>query len=250
MDAQTSARVRRRIASCEVRNRALLFVLRRSGPRRILPLLRIHGHESFRQLRDQGDPAVVVFWHLGVARAVELMLTRLGYSVLGASLEESPRPLPGYRALTVSDASSGTRFLMEALRELKDGGVPVLAADGPGRGSRRTRFLGRQLPLPSGIARLARMASARVVPATSRWIGTSSAIEVTLHPPLPEPDASHAPPDWEDELATQVMRWFESHLRSHPEDLRPFNIRRCLHPATAPEETRTWQGCHPSSSQA
>jgi lauroyl/myristoyl acyltransferase len=235
LDERTVARLQRRIASREVRNRALLFVLRRSGSERILPLVQIRGADSFLRHQAENRPTIVVFWHMGAARSVETAVAKLGCSVLCASIQSPPGPDPGFRRLPVSNAASGTRFLMEALRELKRGGVPVLAVDGPGGKSRRTPFLGRSLPVPTGVSALARMAGARIVPATSRWVGASSAIEVNLHDPLPDPVADLATPEeWEHELAVSAMRWFEHHLRTHPEDLRPLNIRRCLHPASAP----------------
>jgi KDO2-lipid IV(A) lauroyltransferase len=229
VDARTLRRLQRRIAAGELRNRAVMYVLHHAGPDKLAPLVRVRGAEAFQSLRDEKLPVAVVFWHLGVVRAVETALVSLGHPILCAINRPPPGPDPGFRWLLAADPASGSRFLMEALKEAERGGVPVLALDGPGPASGRVPFLGRSLPIPAGAAFLARRSGARLVPATSRWIGLSPRIEVALHKPLPAPARDAMAPDvWEYEMVAVAAQWFAGHISGHPEDLRPVSIRHAL----------------------
>ena len=230
LDPRTAKRLRRAMASHELRNRALMALLRRLGPEPMHRLMRVRGAEGLLGLREAKVPVVVCFWHLGVIRAVEQALVRLGLPLYLAGARVPLGPNPGFRYEVVTDAVSGLRFLKGALKELEQGGVPVVAVDGSaGAQSRRAPFFGRSLPVPPGLAILARSSGARVVPATSRWVGLSAGIEVTLHEPLPEPASSRtARLEWEQELLDGATAWYERHVRAHPEDMRPVTLRMCL----------------------
>ena len=242
MDHRRLERLRRRIAAGELRNRAVISLLHRRGPEPLSRLITLRGADAFRRLRDDGVPVVVVFWHLGVIRAVETALAALGCPLL-TSTNRPPRGQdPGYRRRVVSDPASATLFLMEALKEVKRAGVPVLALDGLGSKRRAVPCFGRSFPVPAGPGALAGRGGARIVPATSRWLGLSPRVEVTLHEPLPRPaQGAMALEEWEFEMAGSAVTWFERHLRGHPEDLRLVNVRNLLskhraHPRAPREE--------------
>jgi hypothetical protein len=221
------ALLRRRIAAAELRNRSLIHVLKKRGPGPILPLLRVRGAAGFRHLRDQKVPVIAVFFHQGVIRSTETALSMLGHPIRLASTQAPRGPDPGFRWRIVTDTYSATRFLMESLKDLKRGGIPILAFDGDAELDHpRVPFFGRDIWVPPGLGILARRSAARVVPVTSRWVGASSTIEVTLHEPIAEPGGSRrGDPEWDRELLANTSRWFEGHLRSHPAELRPLNFR-------------------------
>jgi lauroyl/myristoyl acyltransferase len=236
--AQT-ALLRRRIAAAELRNRTLTYVVKQRGPEPILPLIRVHDTGGFQRLRDDKIPVIVVFFHQGVLRAAETALTMLHHPILLACTHPPRGPDPGFRWRVVADMHSGTRYLMDALRELKRGGVPVLALDGDaGLDAPRVPFFDRNIWVPTGPAILSRRSGARLVPVTSRWVGASAMIEVTLHEPIPEPTMSRSEPSaWDRELLANTSLWFERHLRAHPAELRPLNFResyRGMPPGSAP----------------
>lgn len=229
VDGRTLRRLQRRIAAGELRNRAVMYLLHHGGPDKLAPLVRARGAEAFQSLRDEKLPVAVICWHLGVVRAEKAALHSLGHPILGALNRPPPGPAPGFRWLLAADRASGSRFLMEALKEVERGGVPILTLDGPGPSSSRVPFLGRSLPIPGGAAYLARRTGARVVPATSRWVGLSPRIEVVLHEPLPLPArGAMAPDEWEHEAVSVAAQWFADHVSRHSEDLRPVNVRNML----------------------
>jgi lauroyl/myristoyl acyltransferase len=229
IDPRTRRRLQRRIAAGELRNRALAYLLHHDGPEKLIPRIRICGDRAFRSLLDDRVPVVVLYWHQGVPRSVETALHSLGHPILAAIDHRPPGPDPGYRWLLASDRPSRSRYLMEALKAVRDGGVPVFALDGPGPESQRFEFLGRSLPIPGGAGLLAGRGGARLVPASSRWLGLSSRLEVTLHEPLPEPArGARGQEDWEREIVARAVAWSEEHIRAHPENLRPVSVRHML----------------------
>jgi hypothetical protein len=221
--------VQRRIAAGELRNRAIMYMMKNTGPALLAGLIRVRGAEVIQRLRDEEVPVVIVFWHAGVIRSLETALTGLGYSLL-VSASQPPRGSdPGYGWHLVTDRASGAHFVMEALKALQRGVLPVLALDGPSPKSDRVPFFGRSIPAPASAALLARRGGARIVPATSRWIGLSPRIEVTLHEPMVTPELRGCvPAAWDRETMERLLTWFEGYMRAHPQDLRPVSIRHLL----------------------
>jgi hypothetical protein len=223
-------RLQRRIAAQEFRTHVHKSVLRRRGAPGMLPLVRIASAEPLLRLRREGTPVVAVFWHCGARGGVELGLIRLGVLAYVAMLSEPRRPDPGFRWDRVFDPFSSVRFLKQSAKELAQGTVVVMSLDGVGGTPLEdTTFLGCHFPFARGPAILARRAGARLVPTTTRWMGMSGRIEVTFHDPLPEPAVSRkAEKEFEDALRVSGARFFDRHLRAHPELLVPGNVRRCL----------------------
>lgn len=229
LDARPLRRLQGRLSACQLRNRAVQHLLRHRGIEPLRGLIRVRGVGAFERLRAAG-PVAVVHWHAGVVRGVETALHGRGYPILAATAVSPVGPDPGYRWALVNGRSLATRYLAEAMRGVKRGVVPVLSLDGHmGAGARELTFLGQSIAVHSGAGVLARRADARLVPATSRWVGLSSRIEVTLHEPLPEPDRSvGSVEEWQDRIVESGVRWFEERLRAHPEDLRIVSMRMML----------------------
>jgi lauroyl/myristoyl acyltransferase len=221
-------RLQRRIAARELRNRAAMYLTKHAGAAPLAQLIRLRGAREFARLREQG-PVAVIFWHIGAVRAVEVGLHSAGIPIFVAwDRRPGGRP-PDYRWRLVTDQVSGFHFLLEAIKDAQHGFVPTLAMDGPGHGGGQAPFFGRSVPVPSGAGALAVRARARLVPATSRWVGFSPRIELTLHDPIPEPERGSLAPDaWEKEVVNGAVRWFEGYVRGHAEDLRPVSVRNAL----------------------
>jgi lauroyl/myristoyl acyltransferase len=219
--------LQRRIAASELRNRLVLRVLARRGPAPLAARIRLRGVEVLRALHDAKRPTVLLWWHQGVARAVETALPALGLPAFVAT--NAPRgPDAGYRwQVVVDDPGAGTRFLVESLRELKRGVVPVLSVDTPAQQAPRLPFFTGSLPLATGAAWLAARAQARLVPATSRWTGLGAGVEVIFHDPVALPErGERAFEAWEREVLASAARWYEDHLRRHPEELSLAQVRQ------------------------
>jgi lauroyl/myristoyl acyltransferase len=228
------SRLQRRIAAAELRNRAVVHRLRHDGPERLAALISVRGADVLQRLRDAGTPTVVLWWHQGAARAVETALSGLGVPLLVAT--NAPRaPDCGYRwRIVPEDAGQATQFMMQARKAAEAGEIPVLALDTASARDDRLPFLSGSLPIPMGSGWLAARTGARLVPTTSRWIGLSPRVEVTLHPPIPEPPRGAASPAaWEREVVASAVRWYEEFLRTHPETLGLPQIRRALEPVPA-----------------
>lgn len=229
LDGRAVGRLRRRIAASELRNRAALRLLDQSGPDRLMSLIRVRGAEVLRRLRDERIPTIVLWWHQGAVRAVEIALSGLGLPLFVAT--NAPRGSDsGYRwKVVVDDPGDGTEFMMQALKEIKDGAVPVLSLDTASGREDRSPFFTGSLPIPTGTGWLVARTGARLVPATSQWIGLSARIEVELHEPILEPARDGlTPAEWKRELVASGVRWWEDHLRRHPETLGLVQIRRAL----------------------
>ena len=229
------ARIQRRIAALELRNHAFGALLNKRGPEAALPLIRVAGAETILGLREQGVPVVVIFAHVGAVRSVSAALAKLGLPVSVAAARRPRRGGGDVRFHEVGGAASGARFLREALRDLEAGRVVALAVDlpTPDQARHQVPFLGRSVPAAAGPAILARMAGARVVPMTSRWLGASERIEVTVHPPLPVP----AEADFEAALTGSAMRFFEGYVRANPGEVRKQYLERFLRAGPAARYT-------------
>ena len=115
-------------------------------------------------------------------------------------------------------------MLKHGLEHLKKGvGTVLFFLDRPvGDAGAEVDFLGGSLRLGKGAATLVRMSGARMVPVTTCWAeGSPARVEVSFHPPLPEPDVPRkARAEYERAILASAAAWFEDCLRQHPERLR------------------------------
>jgi lauroyl/myristoyl acyltransferase len=233
LDAAELARARREIASLEFRNRALRRLLERRGVAPLLPLLEVRA-EPLLELLAARERIVVASWHMGPYWASSAALEKLGVPALFAV--HRARPARGARALRWFELADElpARFLKRAVDELAAGRTVGMALDFPLGALARQPFLGGTLAVARGAAAVARIAGARLVPVTRRWIGRSSRIEVTFHAPIPEPAAPRAEAErFEAELLAAALRFFEERLRADPGSLRIAQLRQLLAPRAA-----------------
>jgi lauroyl/myristoyl acyltransferase len=227
LDAQGVLRVRRQIARTEFRNRVLRRLFETRGPAPALARVRVDAAPLLR-LVGAKTPVVLACWHLGPSRANTLALKRLGIPVLFA-IYSAPSADDG-SALPYFELKSDdfyARFLKAAIDALRSGAVVGMMLDAFLGNRRPLPFLGGTLQVPRGVAALARVSGARVVPVTSRWSEPGAKIQVTFHEPLPLPEIDRKDRDaWEQALMQTALDWFAAHLRAHPEVVRLKELRR------------------------
>ena len=204
----------------------------------------VRGGERLLALCSEGTPPVIVFAHMGVPRAIEAGLSQLGLRALVAAMRPPRRACEGVRFQKVDAWTEGTRFLVLALRELREGGLPVLSLDASDCGSGAGTLFGRRVPIALGPAVLAWMTGAPLVPISARWLGSSGYIEVRVHDPLPKPPAGTTREAFEDAVMYESARRLEAQLRQHPWELRLDWLR--AHAARPPLE----RGGGPAAAQA
>lgn len=219
LEARRLRRLQRELASCEYRNRALRFVVRKRGLDPLLPLLQVEAG-PLERLLEEGTPVVVTGWHLGPRFHLTATLRQLGRRALVAVSEpdlagEGSEQLE-VRLLREEDLLAG--FLRRAIDVLAAGGIVGMALDGNHAAVHTAPFLGHCVEVGRGAASLARMCGARLVPITARWLGRSAAWATRLHPPLPEPQVEREQAArFESELLGAAVRWFETFVRRNPE---------------------------------
>jgi hypothetical protein len=166
------------------------------------------------ELADRPRGIVLVTVHLGAPFGVR------------AALERWTIPVIRLRDLELRHAEGRARGLKEAVDALRRGGVVLAVLDGPGGTSTEpVPCLGRQIVFRRGPLVLARLTGAPIVPVVSSWTPDHH-IELRLGATLAA--ASRDQTTFEPDAAAVLARWFEDHIRAHPEDLWPFTIRNLL----------------------
>ena len=228
----TIRRLRRQIAGLHFRNEALAEIIRRRGINPIVPLVATVHAEPLLRLRHAGVPIIVVAWHNGPNRAVALAVQKLGMRALFAVLEvlgETDREDDTVRYADLQSGANNSRFLKRAHQALADGIVVGLMLDWYGVASVAVPFFGRGVEFARGPASLARLTGARLVPATSRFMGRSSRIEVTFHEPIEDADLDRgAAATFESVLLRRTAERFEAEARRDLGSLRPDRIEWLL----------------------
>lgn len=227
LDAQGVLRVRRQIARTEFRNRAMRRIFETRGPAAALARVRLDAGPLPRLLAEKA-PIVLAGWHMGPSRAATLGLSTLGVDVVFATFSapsaDDGSALPYFE---LKGDAFYARFLKAAIDAQRRGAVVGLSLDAFFGARRPMPFLGGSLEVPRGLAALARVLGAQVVPVTSRWSEPFARILVTVHDPLPLPSIDAADRDaWEQALMQITLDWYGEHLRAHPEVVRLKELRR------------------------
>jgi Bacterial lipid A biosynthesis acyltransferase len=215
--------VARRIRTIEFRNRELRDLLAHCGVGGLAPLVRWRGAGLLRELHARRRPALVAGWHFRTHYFMVLAaLHRLGVPavIVGFPPERLP---PGFEVLSPPKGDCVGRALVvrRALAHLRAGGVVCTALDHPlGTGVAAVPFLGRRLYLRRGLAALARLSGAPVIPVSQRWDALGRSITVTFHDPLPPPACPARPRvAFEQAVLAEAARWVERYVRAFPEEL-------------------------------
>lgn len=228
--AREARRLARELRSRYTRHLLTTRMVREGGIEALVPLVRWAEDEALVRAHASGRRSIVVTWHFGPVRALFPGLLRLGIPAVSGAKVFSPRLPEGYESFEVKeDIRSRMRFLDAASRCVKKGGVAVLAADGQNAGNPITvRFLGRRLEVGRGVAALARLLDAAVIPVVASWPSDGPSIELRAYEPLTLPSPSLGAEDWEQAMTEAIAAFFEDEVRRDPAGMHPFMVRRYL----------------------
>lgn len=229
--------VRPAIAEQERRNQVLFLLVAERTMEALAPLVSVVDAGGLARVRS--GPSLLALWHVGVPLVDVPAIKQLGVRAVVPEPSNPHRPSPNVRHYNIhGDATGRLAFLKHSLAHLQKGAGPVLFyVDGRmGNAYGRVAFLGRQVRVGRGIASLARMSGAPIVPVTTRWSGAARA-EVLFHdalPPVPVPKRHREA--HEQAVLDAIARWFEEWVRAHPEYLRVRFLRAWLEEPKAGEE--------------
>ncbi len=215
--------VARRIRAIEFRNREPRDLLGHRGVAGLAPLVRYRGAGLLRDLHARKSPAILAGWHFRTHYFMVLpALHRLGVPALALGFPPHGLP-PGFAVVSPPKADAVGRALVvrRALAHLRAGGVVGTCIDHPlGTGALPVPFLGRRLYLRRGVAALARLSGAPVIPFSQRWSASGRAVTVTFHEPLPRPAGpAGGRLAFEQSLLAEAARRVEGYVRAFPEEL-------------------------------
>lgn len=217
--------VARLIRTIEFRNRELRDFVMHCGVARLAPLVRCRGAGRLLDLHARKLPAILAGWHFRTHFFVVLSaLHQLGIPALLVGFRFSPNRLPpGIEIMSPPKADCMRRALVvkRALEYLRAGGFVCTGIDHPlGNGIVQVPFMGLRLNLRRGVAALARLSGAPVIPISQRWDALGRAITVTVHDPLPRPACPEgAGIAFEEAVLAEAARWAERYARAFPEEL-------------------------------
>lgn len=216
-------RVARAISLNAVRNGCWKSVMQLPGQWKVA--IRCPDRAATEALRAHQGPVILAFWHFGPVNMLAIGLKRLG---VPASIISRATPSrwtkdvasDDMKLLSVADNSPapGVTTVRQALDQLKKGGNVAIAVDGSaGKQTITLPFLGRQFPVSRGVAGLARLTGATIIPCSMEWGRTDWSMAIRIFDPIPQPAA---PPEntaaYEQAVLATVVRCFETYGRSHP----------------------------------
>jgi lauroyl/myristoyl acyltransferase len=223
-DAQIPA-VIKELALCSIRNTCWPQLLSLPGEWKVRT--RCLTPKKAQSLRERKGPAIIAFWHHGATHMVSLGLHAIGVPalVIGARMPGGwfRRTVSGDMRFVMSgDARQSAVALKAALDRLRKGGVVVAAVDGSsGKERIELPFLGRKVLVAKGVAVLARLTGAQIIPALATWRDKSWSFDFRIYDPLPLPSlTSMKTDDWDSEVITMAVRHFEGVVRTFPGQCR------------------------------
>ncbi len=215
------AEIASEIALCAIRNACWTHLLSLPGQWEVQ--MRCLNGAAAQRLRERNGPAIVAFWHHGATHMVALGLQSIGVKALILVAREQA---PWFRHALAADMEvavcghphQAVTALKKALDRLRKGGTVMVAVDGPhGQRNVAVRFFGRSVEFTRGIAVLARLTGAPIVPALATWAGRDWKLDFEVFDALPLPPvASMIPEDWDREVLAVTVRFFEGVIRTSP----------------------------------
>ncbi len=227
------AAVERDIALTAIRNTSWGHLLSLPGQWDVC--IRCHHHGQTQPLRERSGPAIAAMWHLGADHMVCLGLRAIGVPAMfvgsrmpGAWFRHGA--LPGMEFVLSGETGQSTIALKRMIDRLRKGGVVAIAADGSsGQRDVEMSFLGRRMLFSRGIAVLARLTRAPIVPILATWGAKDWSIDFHTFDALPLPPLDVTKPeDWEREAIVTTVKFFEGIVRAHPGQVRLEQIMRYI----------------------
>jgi len=238
MSARRLQSIRRAIAAQEYRSEMMINVVVRFGYAPLIDLITTVHSEPLRQLRAQGVPVIAVGLHMGPFRALPIALEKEAIPSLVAIWEVIGNSGADGRFVRHANLTSDTTamqsgvkstlFLKRAHHALAEGVVVGIQIDQAG-GKETTTLFGRDVSVGRSAVSLARLTGARLVPVTSRFVGSGGNIEVVFHQPIADADLDRGQAgNFERVLLGRAASFFEARMVEHPELLRPQRVRMIL----------------------
>jgi len=218
-----------RISELRHRNRAMAAIVAKRSLSSVIDLADEESVEQLQQLRRAG-PAVLLTWHMGTVLGLATLLAR---GAIPALIVRTGFFYTGPQCLEFAYTAGGERdrvaTLLRAVNRLRDGGLVVIAADGPDPAETMTvRCFGRRVAFARGPFAMSRMSRTAIVPLAPYW-NTSGKIALRLGAPLPKDAASgRRDVDAEQVPADAAASWLESYLSEAPHELWVYTLRRLL----------------------
>jgi lauroyl/myristoyl acyltransferase len=189
--------------------------------------IRCRTPEAAEALRNRKGPAIVAFWHHGATHMIALALHAIGVPALVVGGRTPPEWVtrtisPEMKFIPSRGARNAALALKLSLDRLRKGGVVTMAADGDdGHVSAKAPFLGRSVPVTSGMAALARITGAPIIPVLTSWGEQDWTVDFRIFDAVATPQVgSRDRGDWELEAMTGVAQRFEQIVRATPGQLR------------------------------
>jgi lauroyl/myristoyl acyltransferase len=228
-------RTAREISALRYRNRALTAIVARRGLHALTPLADPAGTECLEVFRRPRRPTILLTWHLGPIFGLGAALAYRNIPVL--AIRAGPFYEPVGRmdlAFTQGGPVARARAVGQALKSLEEGGLVLLAAEGPdGACTEAVPCLGRLIALARGPFGLARLTGADVFPCVPRW-NNQGRIDVYTGEPLTPPGCDGDKTRFESSYAAAAARWLQSYLLASPQELWLYTLRWLLSARVAP----------------
>lgn len=236
-------RLRREIACTHYRNRVLYEMVQEGAVDKLTDLISVANPEPLQRLHSSGTPVIVVGWHQGPTRAGSSALRKLGLPSLYAVFARDGEPDNEGDVLRYADLRRGAAdaaFMKRAYDALRAGTIVGLNLDWQRQSGEMVSFLDRRIHVGRGVASLARLTGARIVPVTRRFIGGGARIEVRFHEPIDAEDLDPATrATFESALLDRLMRRLDVEARKDPGSFRIDRIQWLLgHPPVIDDLSR------------
>ncbi|MFQ5533427.1 MAG: hypothetical protein ACE5EM_01205 [Sphingomonadales bacterium] len=220
LDQKNWRQTARAICRTAARNRVLTRLVLRHGYDAVAPLLTAASLDRIRELRDNGQPAIIAVLHDGPVIAIHAALHALDIPAVILTMlrqHHSETPLEIVTIPRSHDDAMGAFHLRAAAlcrKKLQAGGIVFIPMDGTGTGLVDAALLGRRIEVPAGAAVLSVMTGAPIIPTQVKWT-VEHKIEVMMAEPVVAPKRSPAQ-EAEAAVLRSVMETFDRSLRADP----------------------------------
>lgn len=188
---------------------------------RIARLVEWEHRERLAGLVGSGKALILTTWHAGPSMGIWAGLASMGIAMLKVQNVRWQRAPEGWEILETGRGPAGQApaILKKCLARLRSGGIVAMTADviGEDPSHPRVSFLGRQTPTPRGVAVLAQMSGAPILPLAARWDASGRRIVVEVQEAI---EAKTAGGESASEAEMRVVRELsarrEAYIRRYP----------------------------------
>jgi lauroyl/myristoyl acyltransferase len=216
-----------------MRGRMLASLLLHDGfHERLLDLTRWENEEQLLRPLDEGLPVIAVTWHLGPTPCAGVGFVKLGRPVTAIRRQPREEPISPIFETVYTERPQGSPVwaFNRCLLRLRAGGLVCLAGDITSLGDDDPVLscFGLSFKLKRGMASLAYLSGARIVPFTVGWDADGSLL-FSAQPPLESTLRRGGDRRTFEQMALQeFVERMEASIRAHPENLRPEGMQRFL----------------------